>query len=73
MKRLMNRYAKSSKLSAAQFQSLVKLFVADPTASQIAVVSGLNRNTANHYLRLLRANGGLLRSPAAILWHRRGR
>lgn len=54
MKRLMNRYAKSSKLSEREFRALAKLVAADLTASQIAQVSGLNRNTVNRYLRLLR-------------------
>jgi transposase len=54
MKRLMNRYVKSSKLSEAQFRALVRLVAADLTASQIALVSGLNRNTVNRYLWLLR-------------------
>lgn len=54
MKNRKNRYAKSSKLSEAKFRLLVKLFAADLTAVQIAQVSGLNRNTVNRYLRLIR-------------------
>lgn len=54
MKRLMNRYAKSSKLSEAQFRAFIRLVAADLTASQIAQVSGLNRNTVNRFLSLLR-------------------
>ena len=54
MRRLMNRYAKSSQLSEAQFRALVKFVAADLTASQIALVSGLNRNTVNRYLALFR-------------------
>ena len=54
MKKQKNRYAKSSKLSEAKFRFLVKLFAADLTAVQIARVSGLNRNTVNRYLRLIR-------------------
>ena len=54
MEMLKNRYAKSSKLSEAQFRALVRLVSADLTASQIALVSGLNRNTVNRFLGLLR-------------------
>lgn len=54
MIRHMNRYAKSSKLSEARFRALVRLVAADLTGSQIALVSGLNRNTVNRYLRLVR-------------------
>ena len=54
MKRLENRYVKSSKLSEPQFRLFAKLFAADLTATQIAAVSGLNRNTVNRLARLLR-------------------
>jgi len=49
-----NRYCKSSKLSEAKFRMLVKCFSADLTATQIAQFSGINRNTVNRYLRLIR-------------------
>ena len=49
-----NRYCKSSKLSEAKFRALVKYFSADLTAVQIARLSGLNPNTVDRYLRLLR-------------------
>ena len=54
MNKQKNRYAKSSKLSEAKFRLLVKLFAADLTAVQIAQLSGVNRNTVNRYLRLIR-------------------
>lgn len=54
MKVLRNCYVKSSKLSEAQFRAFVRLVAADLTASQIAQVSGLNRNTVNRLLGLLR-------------------
>jgi transposase len=54
MKMLRNRYVKSSKLSEAQFRAFIKLVAADLAASQIAQVSGLNRNTVNRLLGLLR-------------------
>lgn len=49
-----NRYCKSSKLSERKFRELVKYFSADLTATQIAQLSGINRNTVNRYLRLIR-------------------
>lgn len=54
MKARKNRYANSAKLSEREFRLLVRLFAADLTASQIAQVSGLNRNTVNRYLMALR-------------------
>ena len=45
-----NRYCKSSKLSEQKFRELVKYFAADLTATQIAQLSGINRNTVNRYL-----------------------
>jgi transposase len=49
-----NRYCKSSKLSERQFRALVKCFSVDLTATQAARMTGLNRNTVNRYLRLIR-------------------
>ena len=49
-----NRYCKSSKLSEAKFRELVKYFAADLTATQIALLSSLNINTVDRYLRLIR-------------------
>lgn len=49
-----NRYCKSSKLSEAKCRDGVKCFAVDLTALQIARLSGLNRNTVNRYLRLIR-------------------
>ena len=49
-----NRYCKSSKLSEGKFRELIKYFSADLTAVQIARLSGINRNTINRYLRLIR-------------------
>ena len=54
MKKAKNYYARSSQLSEAKFRELVKLFSADLTAVQIAQLSGINRNTVNRYLRLIR-------------------
>ena len=49
-----NKYAKRSKISEAKFRQLVKLFSIDLDASQIAQVTGLNRNTVNRYLAAIR-------------------
>ena len=49
-----NKYANRSKISEAKFRQLVKLFAIDLDASQIAEVTGLNRNTVNRYLMALR-------------------
>ena len=54
MKTPKNHYARSSQLSEVKFRELVKLFTADLTAVQIAQLSGINRNTVNRYLRLIR-------------------
>ena len=49
-----NRCCKNSKLSESKFRELVKYLAADLTGLQIARLSGLNRNTVNRYLRLIR-------------------
>ena len=49
-----NRYKKSSRLSAAKFRHLLKLFCHDVDAQSIADLTSLNRNTVNRYLRLFR-------------------
>ena len=49
-----NKYAKRSRISEAKFRVLVKLFALDLEATKIAQLSGLNRNTVNRYLRLMR-------------------
>jgi len=43
-----------AKISRAKFRQLLKLFAIDLTATQISSLSGLNRNTVNRYLRLIR-------------------
>jgi len=43
-----------AKISRAKFRQLLKLFALDLTAVQITALSGLNRNTVNRYLRLVR-------------------
>lgn len=49
-----NKYANRAKISEGKFRELVKLFAYDLDASQIAKVTGLNRNTVNRYLKEIR-------------------
>lgn len=43
-----------SQISRAKFRQILRLFALDLTATQIAQVSHLNRNTVNRYLTLIR-------------------
>jgi hypothetical protein len=43
-----------ARITRAKFRQLLKLFALDLTAVQITALSGLNRNTVNRYLRLIR-------------------
>lgn len=49
-----NRYAIRSRISEAKFRQLVRLFALDLEATQITILTGLNRNTINRYLRGIR-------------------
>jgi len=49
-----NKYANRSKISEAKFRQIIRLFVADLDAGQIAEVASLNRNTVNRYLAAIR-------------------
>lgn len=49
-----NKYSKHSKISEAKIRQIVKLFSIDLTASQIAEITGLNRNTINRHITALR-------------------
>jgi len=49
-----NKYAYRARVSEHQFRRLVRLFALDLDATQIAELSGLNRNTVNRYLRGIR-------------------
>ena len=51
---LKNKYANRSKISEAKIRQIVKLFALDLNASQVAKISGLNRNTINRYLSVIR-------------------
>ena len=43
-----------AKISRAKFRQLLKLFALDLTAVQVTALTGLNRNTVNRYLTLIR-------------------
>jgi len=43
-----------AKISQKKFRQILRLFAVDLTASQIAVLTNLNRNTVNRYLTLIR-------------------
>jgi transposase-like protein len=49
-----NKYINRSRITEAKFRALVKYFSLDLDAHRIASLVGLNRNTVNRYLRLLR-------------------
>lgn len=49
-----NKYSLRSKISEAKIRQIVRLFAVDLDASQIAVVTRLNRNTINRYLAGIR-------------------
>src|SRR5512141_1979419 len=51
---LKNKYANRSKISEAKFRELVKLFALNLEATQIAELTGLNRNTVNRFLHAIR-------------------
>ena len=43
-----------ARITRAKFRQILKLFALDLTATQIAALTGLNRNTVNRYLTLIR-------------------
>jgi len=49
-----NRYVKRSRISEAKFREFVRYFSLDLDAYKIATLTGLNRNTVNRYLKLIR-------------------
>jgi len=49
-----NKYVNRSKISEKKFREFLRLFTVDLDASQIAHITGLNRNTVNRYLKELR-------------------
>ena len=51
---MLNRYVVRSRITEAQFRRLARCVAADLTAVQIAMLTGLNRNTVNRLLAGLR-------------------
>lgn len=49
-----SRYQKRSRISDKQYRQIVRLFCQDLTASQIAKLTGINRNSINHTLTYIR-------------------
>ena len=49
-----NKYINSSKISEAKFREIVRYFVADLSATQIATLSGISRNSINRYVMEIR-------------------
>ena len=49
-----NKYAINAKITEAKIRQIVKLFVVDLDASQIAKITSLNRNTVNRYIKATR-------------------
>jgi transposase-like protein len=49
-----NKYIKVAHISETKFREVVKYFSEDLTATQISNLTGLNRNTINRYLKLIR-------------------
>ena len=49
-----NKYFNRSRLSEKKFREIIRLFVADLTASQIILLVQINRNTVNSILKKLR-------------------
>lgn len=51
---LKNKYVRRAKITEAQFRKMIKYFVEDLSATQIAEKIELNRNTVNRYLNEIR-------------------
>ena len=49
-----NKYINNSKISEAKFREVVKYFVTDLSATQIATLSGISRNSINKYVMEIR-------------------
>ena len=49
-----NKYINRSRVTESKFRELVKYFSLDLGAQQIAILTNLNRNTVNRYLKLIR-------------------
>ena len=51
---MINKYIKRSRISEAKFRHILQLFSLDIDAQNIAIITGLNRNTINRHIRLIR-------------------
>ncbi|MEO9885098.1 MAG: IS1595 family transposase, partial [Balneola sp.] len=51
---LCNKYIFRSRISEAKFRQILRLFCLDLTATQIAAVVGISRNSINKYLKGIR-------------------
>lgn len=49
-----NKYIKHTHISERKFRQILKLFCTDLTATQISEIVGINRNTTNRIIQLLR-------------------
>jgi len=49
-----NKYIKRARISEAKFRHILRLFSLDIDASNVAQITGLNRNTVNRYYRSIR-------------------
>jgi transposase len=49
-----NKYANRTKISEPKFRELLRLFSLNLEATQIAELTGLNRNTVNRFLKAIR-------------------
>ena len=49
-----NKYVKRAKISEEKFRLLIRYFVHDLDAKTITSLTGLNRNTVNRYMMLIR-------------------
>jgi transposase-like protein len=51
---LRNKYIYRSRISEAKFRQILRLFCLDLTATQIAAIVGISRNSINKYLKCIR-------------------
>lgn len=49
-----NRFANRARISTKQLRQILRYLALDLTASQMALLTGLNRNTVNRYVRAIR-------------------
>jgi transposase-like protein len=55
-----NKYIRRSKISEAKFREFVRLFALDLTATQIAEITGLHRNTVDRLINAIRVRIALM-------------